>query len=159
MTCDRRVASSFRYGVTITGAVVLVTGTLCFAWWSDGDMGPSLSPRTKASLPGKAAPPAGTPAPMAAPPSALLRSVSFFCCGVGGMLLLWGLLWSAKTNVRAVPRYYHRRLPRDLGYFTAEPAQKWSYRDFSAMRTVLQPRAPGEAQATGFELEGTPVVI
>uniref|UniRef100_A0A5F8HE06 Transmembrane protein 61 n=1 Tax=Monodelphis domestica TaxID=13616 RepID=A0A5F8HE06_MONDO len=126
--CDRRVASSFRYGVTITGAVVLVTGTLCFAWWSDGDMEPSLSPQTKASLPGRAAPVAGTRAPPAAPPSALLRSVSFFCCGVGGMLLLWGLLWSAKANVRAAPRCYPSRLPRSLGYLTAEPAEKWSHR-------------------------------
>ncbi|XP_043855993.1 transmembrane protein 61 isoform X2 [Dromiciops gliroides] len=125
MTCDRKVASSFRYGVTITGAVVLVIGTLCFAWWSDGDMEPSGSPRAKAPLPGKAAPLAGSPAPTAAPPSALLRSVSFFCCGVGGMLLLWGLLWSAKANVRAPPRCYHGRLPRDLSYFTAEPVQKW----------------------------------
>ncbi|KAM9000502.1 transmembrane protein 61 isoform X2 [Sarcophilus harrisii] len=121
MTCDRRAASSFRYGVTITGAVVLVTGTLCFAWWSDGDV---ESPRARAALPGRTAPPPS--APPGAPPSALLRSVSFFCCGVGGMLLLWGLLWSAKANVRAAPRFYRGRLPADLGYFAAEPAHKWS---------------------------------
>ncbi|XP_020832579.1 transmembrane protein 61 isoform X1 [Phascolarctos cinereus] len=156
MTCDRRVASSFRYGVTITGAVVLVTGTLCFAWWSDGDMEPSLNPGMKASLPGKAAPLAGTAAPTTAPPSALLRSVSFFCCGVGGMLLLWGLLWSAKANVRAAPRYYHSRLPRDLSYFTAEPVQKWSYSSWSStsvptyeMAMTCSPPVPEEEEEDG----------
>ncbi|XP_072505691.1 transmembrane protein 61, partial [Notamacropus eugenii] len=143
-TCDRRVASSFRYGVTITGAVVLVTGTLCFAWWSDGDMGPSLSPGTKASLPGKAAPLTGTPAPTTAPPSALLRSVSFFCCGIGGMLLLWGLLWSAKANVQAAPRYHPSRLPRDPSYFTAEPSQKWSYRRRLRMCASLRIQSESE---------------
>ncbi|XP_040561176.1 transmembrane protein 61 isoform X3 [Gallus gallus] len=34
----RMAAASFRYGITITGAVLLVTGTLCFAWWSDGEL-------------------------------------------------------------------------------------------------------------------------
>ncbi|XP_009984417.1 PREDICTED: transmembrane protein 61 [Tauraco erythrolophus] len=38
-------AASFRYGVTITGAVLLVTGTLCFAWWSDGEVGTYHFPR------------------------------------------------------------------------------------------------------------------
>ncbi|XP_044530728.1 transmembrane protein 61 [Gracilinanus agilis] len=154
--CDRRVASSFRYGVTITGAVVLVTGTLCFAWWSDGDVEPSLSPETKASLPGKAAPAAGTRAPPAAPPSALLRSVSFFCCGVGGMLLLWGLLWSAKANVRAAPRCYPSRLPRSLGYLTAEPVEKWNHSSWASssvptyeMAMSCSPPVPEEEEESG----------
>ncbi|XP_074076417.1 transmembrane protein 61 [Macrotis lagotis] len=150
MTCDRRVASSFRYGVTITGAVVLVTGTLCFAWWSDGDMEPSLSSGTKV------APPVGAPTPTTNPPSALLRSVSFFCCGVGGMLLLWGLLWSAKANVRAAPRYCQSHLPRNLGYITAEPIQKWSYSGWSStsvptyeMAMTCSPQVQEEEEENG----------
>ncbi|XP_074121939.1 transmembrane protein 61 [Sminthopsis crassicaudata] len=156
MTCDRRVASSFRYGVTITGAVVLVTGTLCFAWWSDGDMEPAGSSRTKAALPGRTAPPASTTASPSAPQSPLLRSVSFFCCGVGGMLLLWGLLWSAKANVRAAPRFYHCRLPADLSYFAAEPAQKWSSSSWSStsvptyeMAVTCSPPVPEEEEENG----------
>ncbi|XP_068949029.1 transmembrane protein 61-like isoform X3 [Petaurus breviceps papuanus] len=119
-------------------------------------MGPSLSPGTKASLPGKAAPLDGTPAPTTAPPSALLRSVSFFCCGVGGMLLLWGLLWSAKANVRAAPRCYHSRVPRNLGYFTAEPAHKWNCSSWSStsvptyeMAMICSPPVPEEEEENG----------
>ncbi|KFQ75674.1 Transmembrane protein 61, partial [Phoenicopterus ruber ruber] len=81
-------ATSFRYGMTITGAVLLVTGTLCFAWWSDGEVGSPagngahlLPPREAEAVPSSSS-------------SALLRSVSFFCCGIGGILLLFGLLWS-----------------------------------------------------------------
>ncbi|XP_043317130.1 transmembrane protein 61 isoform X6 [Cervus canadensis] len=57
-TCDRaRVASTLRYCMMVSGTVVLVAGTLCFAWWSEGDAGP---------------PPTGCPEPAA--PGALLRT-------------------------------------------------------------------------------------
>ncbi|OXB64569.1 hypothetical protein ASZ78_016021 [Callipepla squamata] len=81
-------AASFRYAITITGAVLLVTGTLCFA--------------------------------------------CFFCCGVGGILLLFGLLWSIKANSRVVSRRYQYRFPRDLQYFTAEPPEKWNCSSWDA---------------------------
>lgn len=114
-------AASLRYGVTITGAVLLVTGTLCFAWWSDGEVGSSagagarlLPPREAQAVPSSS--------------NALLRSVSFFCCGIGGILLLFGLLWSVKANARVVSRRYQYHFPRDLQYFTAEPLEKWHCR-------------------------------
>ncbi|XP_038039197.1 transmembrane protein 61 [Anas platyrhynchos] len=123
-------AASLRYGVTITGAVLLVTGTLCFAWWSDGEVGSSagtgarlLPPREAQAVPSSS--------------NALLRSVSFFCCGIGGILLLFGLLWSVKANARVVSRRYQYHFPRDLQYFTAEPLEKWhcSSWDSSAIPT------------------------
>ncbi|NWS73237.1 TMM61 protein, partial [Crotophaga sulcirostris] len=120
LSWHRMVAASFRYGVTITGAVLLVTGTLCFAWWSDGAGGATaaggarlLPPREAQAVPSSSS-------------SALLRSVSFFCCGVGGILLLFGLLWSVKANARVVSRRYQYHFPRDLQYFTAEPLEKWN---------------------------------
>ncbi|PKK27337.1 transmembrane protein 61 [Columba livia] len=113
-------AASFRYGVTITGAVLLVTGTLCFAWWSDREVGSPagggtslLPPREAEVVPSSSS-------------SALLRSASFFCCGIGGILLLFGLLWSVKANARVVSRRYQYHFPRDLQYFTAEPPEKWN---------------------------------
>ncbi|XP_069418143.1 transmembrane protein 61 isoform X3 [Ovis canadensis] len=61
-TCDRaRVASTLSYCMMASGMVVLVAGTLCFAWWSEGDPGPPQS-----------APPTGYPEPEA--PGALLRT-------------------------------------------------------------------------------------
>ncbi|NXA31501.1 TMM61 protein, partial [Eudromia elegans] len=117
----RMVASSFRYGVTITGAVLLVTGTLCFAWWSDGEMGAVASGGAQ-RVPPREAHAVGS----SSSSSALLRSVSFFCCGVGGILLLFGLLWSVKANARVVSRRYQYHFPRDLQYFTAEPLEKWN---------------------------------
>uniref|UniRef100_A0A8C5X8I9 Transmembrane protein 61 n=1 Tax=Malurus cyaneus samueli TaxID=2593467 RepID=A0A8C5X8I9_9PASS len=116
-------ASSFRYGMTITGAVLLVTGTLCFAWWSDGEVGSGsssarlLPPREAEAVPSSSS-----------SSSALLRSVSFFCCGIGGILLIFGLLWSVKANARVVSRRYQYHFPRDLQYFTAEPPEKWNCR-------------------------------
>ncbi|XP_068809336.1 transmembrane protein 61 [Struthio camelus] len=112
--------SSFRYGVTITGAVLLVTGTLCFAWWSDGEIGPVAD--SGAQL----VPPREAEAVPSSSSNALLRSVSFFCCGIGGILLLFGLLWSVKANARVVSRRYQYHFPRDLQYFTAEPLEKWN---------------------------------
>ncbi|KAM6263081.1 transmembrane protein 61 isoform 1-T2 [Spheniscus humboldti] len=113
-------AASFRYGMTITGAVLLVTGTLCFAWWSDGEVG------TPASSGARLLPPREAEVVSSSSSSALLRSVSFFCCGIGGILLLFGLLWSVKANARVVSRRYQYHFPRDLQYFTAEPLEKWN---------------------------------
>lgn len=117
-TCDAsRVASALRYCVTVSGTVLLVAGTLCFAWWSEGEAG---------AQPGQPAPPTGHPMPEA--PRPLLRSVSFFCCGAGGLLLLLGLLWSVKASTRGPPRWDSYHLSRDLYYLTAEPSEKESYR-------------------------------
>uniref|UniRef100_A0A8B9EQ99 Transmembrane protein 61 n=1 Tax=Anser cygnoides TaxID=8845 RepID=A0A8B9EQ99_ANSCY len=133
-------AASLRYGVTITGAVLLVTGTLCFAWWSDGEVGSSagagarlLPPREAQAVPSSS--------------NALLRSVSFFCCGIGGILLLFGLLWSVKANARVVSRRYQYHFPRDLQYFTAEPLEKWSHRWFLLHGSCcVAPCPPGARQ-------------
>lgn len=131
------VAASFRYGVTITGVVLLVTGTLCFAWWSDGEVGTAvgsgahlLPPREAQAVPSSS--------------NALLRSVSFFCCGIGGILLLFGLLWSVKANASVVSRRYQYRFPRDLQYFTAEPPEKWNCRWVWVLlrAQLLEPSAP-----------------
>ncbi|NXK85966.1 TMM61 protein, partial [Formicarius rufipectus] len=119
----RMAAASFRYGLTITGAVLLVTGTLCFAWWSDGEVGSSVSSGTRLLPPREAE---AVPSSSSSSSSALLRSVSFFCCGIGGILLLFGLLWSVKANTRVVSRRYQYHFPRDLQYFTAEPLEKWN---------------------------------
>uniref|UniRef100_A0A663FLF5 Transmembrane protein 61 n=1 Tax=Aquila chrysaetos chrysaetos TaxID=223781 RepID=A0A663FLF5_AQUCH len=116
-------AASFRYGVTITGAVLLVTGTLCFAWWSDGEVGSPAGSGARLLPPREA-----EAVPSSSSSSALLRSVSFFCCGIGGILLLFGLLWSVKANARVVSRRYQYHFPRDLQYFTAEPLEKWNCR-------------------------------
>jgi len=115
-------AASFRYGVTITGAVLLVTGTLCFAWWSDSEVGTSAGSRAHLL------PPREAEAVPSSSSGALLRSVSFFCCGIGGILLLFGLLWSVKANTRVVSRRYQYHFPRDLQYFSAEPPEKWNRR-------------------------------
>ncbi|XP_047644919.1 transmembrane protein 61 [Phacochoerus africanus] len=120
-TCDRdRVASTLRYCMTVSGTVVLVAGTLCFAWWSEGDA---------AAQPSQPVPPARRPVPEA--PGPLLRSVSFFCCGAGGLLLLFGLLWSIKAHTRGPPRWDPYHLSRDLYYLTVEPSEKESSRTVS----------------------------
>ncbi|XP_025022427.1 transmembrane protein 61 [Python bivittatus] len=110
--------ASLRHGVTIAGAILLVTGTLCFAWWSDGEMGvtaPSSDPKVM---------PHGETELMtrASSSSAVLRSISFFCCGIGGLLLLFGLLWSANAGI--VSRHYQYHFSRDLHYSTVEPLEK-----------------------------------
>nr|XP_020727117.1 transmembrane protein 61 isoform X1 [Odocoileus virginianus texanus] len=121
-TCDRaRVASTLRYCMMVSGTVVLVAGTLCFAWWSEGDAGPP---------PSQLAPPTGCPEPVA--PGALLRSVSFFCCGAGGLLLLFGLLWSVKASTQKLPRWDPYHLSRDLYYLTVESSEKESCRSDAA---------------------------
>lgn len=117
-TCDRgRVAVTLRYCMMVSGMVVLVAGILCFAWWSEGDAG---------AQPGQPAPPAGHPVPAA--PRLLLRSVSFFCCGTGGLLLLLGLLWSIKASAWGPPQWDPYHLSRDLYYLTVEPLEKESCR-------------------------------
>ncbi|XP_071605892.1 transmembrane protein 61 [Heliangelus exortis] len=152
-------AASFRYGMTITGAVLLVTGTLCFAWWSDGEVG------TPATTGTHLLPPREAEVVPSSSSSALLRSISFFCCGIGGILLLFGLLWSVKANARVVSRRYQYHFPRDLQYFTAEPLEKWncSTWDSSAIPTyeealTCRPAhvAPAYLQPTGRKEELTP---
>eukprot|EP00069_Balaena_mysticetus_P015653 bmy_22560T0 len=83
--------------------VVLVAGTLCFAWWSEEDAG---------AQPSQSALPTGRPEPEA--PGPLLRSVSFLCCGAGGLLLLFSLLWSVKASTKGPPRWDPYRFSRDL---------------------------------------------
>ncbi|XP_042321604.1 transmembrane protein 61 [Sceloporus undulatus] len=112
------VTASLRHGVTITGAILLVIGTLCFAWWSDGEMGVTASSSDLKVLPhGEAE--SGTSSTSS---NAMLRSISFFCCGIGGLLLLFGLLWSANTGI--VSRHYQYHFSRDLLYSTVEPLEK-----------------------------------
>uniref|UniRef100_A0A8C9KTM4 Transmembrane protein 61 n=1 Tax=Panthera tigris altaica TaxID=74533 RepID=A0A8C9KTM4_PANTA len=128
LTCDvSRAASTLHYCMTVSGTVLLVAGTLCFAWWSEGEAG---------AQPGQPAPPTGHPVPQA--PSPLLRSVSFFCCGAGGLLLLFGLLWSIKASTRGPPRWDPYHLSRDLYYLTVEPSEKESYRGTRPRLRVLQ---------------------
>lgn len=116
--CDRgRVASTLRYCMSASGTVFLIAGTLCFAWWSEGDKGVQ---------PSQPAPPTGYPAPGA--PGSLLRSISFFCFGAGGLLLLLGLLWSIKAHAWGSPRSDPYHLSRDLYYLTVEPSEKESCR-------------------------------
>lgn len=139
---QRMAAASFRYGMTITGAVLLVTGTLCFAWWSDGEVG------SPASSGARLLPPREAEAVPSSSSSALLRSVSFFCCGIGGILLLFGLLWSVKANARVVSRRYQYHFPRDLQYFTAEPLEKWNCR--------WVPRPHGKKSRMGLTVPARP---
>ncbi|XP_048351906.1 transmembrane protein 61 [Sphaerodactylus townsendi] len=107
--------ASLRHGVTIAGAILLVTGTLCFAWWSDGEMVATSSsdviPRGEAE-----------PVISSSSSNAVLRSISFLCCGIGGLLLLFGLLWSANAGI--VSQRYQYHFSRDLHYFTVEPLEK-----------------------------------
>lgn len=110
--------------MTISGMVFLVAGTLCFAWWSEGDAG---------GQPGQQAPPAEHATSEA--PRPLLRSVSFFCCGVGGLLLLCGLLWSLKASVRGPPRWDPYHLSRALYYLTVETSEEESCRSVGRVGT------------------------
>lgn len=97
----------------VSGTVVLVAGTVCFAWWSERDAG---------AQPGQSSPPTGHPVPEA--PRSLLRSVSFLCCGTGGLLLLLGLLWSIKASTRGPPPWNPYHFSRDLYYLAVEPLEK-----------------------------------
>ncbi|XP_010370973.1 transmembrane protein 61 [Rhinopithecus roxellana] len=116
--CDgSHMASTLRYCMTVSGTVVLVAGTLCFAWWSEGDAN---------TQPGQLAPP--TEHPVRQGPSPPLRSISFVCCGAGGLLLLIGLLWSFKASTRGPPPWDLYRFSRDLYYLTVESSEKESCR-------------------------------
>ncbi|KAM9687936.1 transmembrane protein 61 [Trichechus inunguis] len=116
--CDRgHVASTLRYCMMVSGTMVLVVGTLCFAWWSEGDTG---------AHPGQLASPTGHPAPEA--PGPLLRSVSFFFCSAGGLLLFFGLLWSVKASTQGPTQWDPYHLSRDLHYLTVETLEKESCR-------------------------------
>uniref|UniRef100_A0A2K6GTR5 Transmembrane protein 61 n=1 Tax=Propithecus coquereli TaxID=379532 RepID=A0A2K6GTR5_PROCO len=111
------VASTLRYCMTVSGTVVLVAGTLCFAWWSEGNVGAQTGPlATPTEYPGAEA------------PRPLLRSVSLFCCGTGGLLLLFSLLWSIKASTRGPPQWDLYHLSRDLYYLSVESSQKESCR-------------------------------
>ncbi|KAL2772477.1 transmembrane protein 61 [Daubentonia madagascariensis] len=111
------VASTLRYCMTVSGTMVLVAGTLCFAWWSEGNAGAQTD---------QLAPPTEHPDPEA--PRPLLRSVSFFCCGTGGLLLLFGLLWSIKASTRGPPQWDPYHFSRHLYYLSMESSQKESCR-------------------------------
>ncbi|NXP70196.1 TMM61 protein, partial [Ramphastos sulfuratus] len=157
-------AASFRYGMTITGAVLLVTGTLCFAWWSDGEVGTQASSGARL-LPPREAQAVPSSSSSSSSSNALLRSVSFFCCGIGGILLLFGLLWSVKANARVVSRRYQYHFPRDLQYFTAEPLEKWNCSTWDATAIPTYEEAltcrpahdvPAYIQAPGRKEELTP---
>lgn len=119
----RMATSSLRHGMTITGALLLVTGTLCFAWWSDGEMGATPSNDANVVLHGEAEPVTSSSSSSS---NAVLRSISFFCCGIGGLLLLFGLLWSANAGI--VSRRYQYHFSRDLHYSTVEPLEKQTCR-------------------------------
>ena len=117
------VTTSLRHGVIIIGAILLVTGTLCFAWWSDGEMVATTSSTGDLKvLPHEEAGPGAS----SSSSNAVLRSISFFCCGIGGLLLLFGLLWSASTGI--VSRQYRYHFSRDLHYSTVEPLEKQTSR-------------------------------
>ncbi|KAJ7332677.1 hypothetical protein JRQ81_014857 [Phrynocephalus forsythii] len=113
------VTASLRHGVTIIGAILLVTGTLCFAWWSDGEMVATTSTSSDLKVLSHEE---AEPGASSSSSNAVLRSISFFCCGIGGLLLLFGLFWSASAGI--VSRQYHYHFPRDLHYSTVEPLEK-----------------------------------
>ncbi|XP_008831206.1 transmembrane protein 61 [Nannospalax galili] len=116
--CDRgRVASTVRYCMTVGGTVVLVVGTLCFAWWSEeGTAAPPglLDPSAEHSVPEV--------------PHPLLKSASFLCCGVGGLLLLFGLLWSIQDGRKGPLGGDLYRVSRDLHRLAVESSEKESCR-------------------------------
>uniref|UniRef100_A0A8C9BCI4 Transmembrane protein 61 n=1 Tax=Phocoena sinus TaxID=42100 RepID=A0A8C9BCI4_PHOSS len=107
-----RVASTLCYCVTVTGMVVLVAGTLCFAWWSEEDAeeepASRLCPQDALSL--------RPPVPCSG------RSASSAAVA-GGLLLL-----SVKASTKGPPRWDSYHLSRDLYYLTVEPLEKESCR-------------------------------
>ncbi|XP_064415790.1 transmembrane protein 61-like [Latimeria chalumnae] len=114
------MTSSFRYGVTITGTILLVAGTLCFAWWSDGEL--MTTGDSEATTQGEL-----QIVPASSSSNSLLRSVSFFCCGIGGILLLFGLLWSVKVNATAVSRTYQYQCHTDFQHRNMESREKLTH--------------------------------
>ncbi|KAM4872849.1 transmembrane protein 61 [Thomomys bottae] len=132
MCSKGRAASALRYSMTASGAVVLVVGTLCFAWWSEGDADSQpglLTSSWEHTTPGV--------------PRPVLRSVSFFCCGLGGLLLLFGLLWSMKAGTRTPPRWDLYHLSRDLhSRVTTESSEKRSGRHKAPMCCMAHMPSP-----------------
>ncbi|XP_028643089.1 transmembrane protein 61 isoform X2 [Grammomys surdaster] len=101
----------------VGGTVVLVVGTLCFASWSEGNA---------AVQPGSLAPTMKQPLPEM--PLTLLKSVSFLCCSMGGMLLFFGLLWSIQEKTKKSSQGDLYRLSRDLYHLAVESPERESYR-------------------------------
>ncbi|KAL6087239.1 hypothetical protein STEG23_012360 [Scotinomys teguina] len=108
-----RVASTVRYCMTVGGTVILVIGTLCFAWWSEDDT---------AVQPDSLAPTVGHPLPKI--PLVWLKSVSLLCCSMGGLLLFFGLLWSIQESTKRLSQGDLYQLSRDLYHLAAESSQK-----------------------------------
>ncbi|OBS64911.1 hypothetical protein A6R68_06562 [Neotoma lepida] len=99
--------------MTVGGTVVLVIGTLCFAWWSEDDT---------AVQPGSPAPTVGYPLPKI--PLIWLKSVSLLCCSMGGLLLFVGLLWSIQESTKRSSQGDLYQLSRDLYYLAVESSEK-----------------------------------
>lgn len=113
-TCVRgQVASTVRYCMTVGGTVVLVIGTLCFAWWSEDDT---------AVQPGSLGPTMKRPLPRI--PLTWLKSISLFCCSMGGLLLFFGLLWSIQDSTKRSNQGDLYQLSRDLCHLAAESPGK-----------------------------------
>ncbi|XP_049992280.1 transmembrane protein 61 isoform X1 [Alexandromys fortis] len=113
-TCVRgQVASTVRYCMTVGGTVVLVIGTLCFAWWSEDDT---------AIQPGSLAPTVKRPLPRIS--LTWLKSISLFCCSMGGLLLFSGLLWSIQDSTKRSSQGDLYQLSRDLCHLAAESPEK-----------------------------------
>ncbi|XP_008568364.1 PREDICTED: transmembrane protein 61 [Galeopterus variegatus] len=135
--------------MTVSGTVFLVAGTLCFAWWSEGDAD---------AQPGQPVLPTQLPMPEAHRP--LLRSISFFCCSAGGLLLLFGLLWSIKASTRGPPRWDPYHISRDLYYLTVESSEKDSCRTRKAVaiptyeEAVCCPLAEGPPTPSAHPMAG-----
>ncbi|XP_055497568.1 transmembrane protein 61-like [Leucoraja erinacea] len=80
-----------RNKLTIGGGVLLMSGAICFAWWSEKEPHPTISPETSIN----------EHAESNIPPSTLclfLRLISVLFCLIGGFLLFSGLLLSGKFN-------------------------------------------------------------
>ncbi|XP_038649978.1 transmembrane protein 61-like [Scyliorhinus canicula] len=89
-----------RNRVTIGGAVLLMSGAICFVWWNDEQPDPTKSPTTSSDEEVVAAIQQTSLNP-------LLRSISVLFCLIGGFLLFFGLLWSAKVNRQMSRGYRH----------------------------------------------------
>lgn len=103
--------------MTVSGAVVLVVGALCFAWWSEGEavVQPGSPGPTEEQLLPKT-------------PPTWLKSFSFLCCGTGGLLLFFGLLWSIQESTKRSSQGDLYRLSRNLYHLTVESSVKESCR-------------------------------
>ncbi|XP_069792448.1 transmembrane protein 61-like [Narcine bancroftii] len=77
--------------LSIGGGVLLMSGAICFAWWSDKESHLSTNPGTSFNKQDK------TDTHQIFLRS-LLRLISVLFGLIGGLLLLFGLLWSAKLN-------------------------------------------------------------